>query len=90
MANQQIVEICKALVLNSKIIIMDEPTSSLTEHEVRQLFALIRRLKQRGITILYVSHKIDEIFAICDSVTVFRDGRHIATVQKDARPHRTR
>jgi len=83
-ANQQLVEICKALVLNSKVIIMDEPTSSLTEHEVRQLFALIRRLKERGITILYVSHKIEEIFAICDSVTVFRDGRHIATVQKSA------
>jgi ABC-type sugar transport system ATPase subunit len=81
-ANQQLVEICKALVLNSKIIIMDEPTSSLTEHEVRQLFALIRRLRQRGITILYVSHKIEEIFAICDSVTVFRDGHHIATVAR--------
>jgi ABC-type sugar transport system ATPase subunit len=83
-ANQQIVEICKALVLDSKIIIMDEPTSSLTGHEVRQLFALIRRLKERGITILYVSHKIEEIFEICDSVTVFRDGRHIATVDKSA------
>jgi len=83
-ANQQLVEICKALVLNSKIIIMDEPTSSLTEHEVRQLFALVCRLRERGITILYVSHKIEEIFEICDSVTVFRDGRHIATVQKNA------
>jgi ABC-type sugar transport system ATPase subunit len=83
-ANQQLVEICKALVLNSKVIIMDEPTSSLTEHEVRQLFALIRRLKERGITILYVSHKIEEIFEICDSITVFRDGKHIATVQKSA------
>jgi ABC-type sugar transport system ATPase subunit len=56
-ANQQVVEICKALVLNSKIIIMDEPTSSLTGHEVRQLFTLIRRLREKGITILYVSHK---------------------------------
>jgi ribose transport system ATP-binding protein len=81
-ANQQIVEICKALVLNSRIIIMDEPTSSLTEHEVKQLFTLIRRLRERGITILYVSHKIEEIFEICDSVTVLRDGRHIATVAK--------
>ena len=81
-ANQQLVEICKALVLNSKVIIMDEPTSSLTEHEVRQLFALIRRLKQRGITVLYVSHKIEEIFAICDTVTVLRDGRHIGTVDR--------
>ena len=83
-ANQQIVEICKALVLDSKIIIMDEPTSSLTGHEVRQLFALIRRLRERGITILYVSHKIDEIFEICDTVTVLRDGRHIATVERSA------
>ena len=82
-ANQQIVEICKALVLDSRIIIMDEPTSSLTEHEVRQLFLLIRRLRERGITILYVSHKIEEIFEICDSVTVFRDGQHIGTMEKD-------
>ena len=82
-ANQQIVEICKALVLDSKILIMDEPTSSLTGHEVERLFALIRRLRAEGITILYVSHKIDEIFAICDSITVFRDGRRIDTVEKD-------
>lgn len=81
-ANQQIVEICKALVLNTKIIIMDEPTSSLTDHEVRQLFLLIKRLRDRGITILYVSHKIEEIFEICDSITVFRDGKHIGTVEK--------
>jgi ABC-type sugar transport system ATPase subunit len=81
-ANQQIVEICKALVLDSKIIIMDEPTSSLTGHEVRQLFLLIAKLKAQGITILYVSHKIDEIFEICDTVTVFRDGKHISTVDR--------
>jgi ABC-type sugar transport system ATPase subunit len=81
-ANQQIVEICKALVLDSKILIMDEPTSSLTGHEVERLFTLIGRLKAQGITILYVSHKIDEIFTICDSITVFRDGRHIQTVEK--------
>lgn len=81
-ANQQIVEICKALVLNSRIIIMDEPTSSLTEHEVDQLFITIRRLKEKGITILYVSHKIEEIFEICDSITVLRDGKHIGTVEK--------
>jgi ABC-type sugar transport system ATPase subunit len=83
-ANQQLVEICKALVLTAKVIIMDEPTSSLTEHEVRQLFALIRRLRERRITILYVSHKIEEIFEICDSVTVLRDGRHIGTLEKTA------
>jgi ribose transport system ATP-binding protein len=62
---------------------MDEPTSSLTEHEVDQLFITIRRLKEKGITILYVSHKIEEIFKICDSITVFRDGRHIGTVEKE-------
>ncbi len=81
-ANQQLVEICKALVLESGIIIMDEPTSSLTEHEVKQLFQLIRRLRERGITILYVSHKIEEIFAICDCITVLRDGKHIGTVPR--------
>jgi ABC-type sugar transport system ATPase subunit len=83
-ANQQIVEICKALVLESKIIIMDEPTSSLTGHEVRQLFPLVSRLRGEGITVLYVSHKIDEIFEICDSVTVLRDGRHIGTAERSA------
>ncbi|MGQ9615539.1 MAG: sugar ABC transporter ATP-binding protein [Spirochaetota bacterium] len=83
-ANQQVVEICKALVLNSRIIIMDEPTSSLTEHEIKQLFSLIRRLKEKGITIIYVSHKIDEIFEICDSITVLRDGKHIGTMKKQS------
>jgi len=86
-ANQQIVEICKALVLDSKIIIMDEPTSSLTEREVKHLFTLIRRLRERGITILYVSHKIEEIFEICDRITVLRDGKHIGTCRrKDTSP----
>jgi len=82
-ANQQIVEICKALVLNSKIIIMDEPTSSLTEHEIKGLFPLINRLQEKGITILYVSHKIDEIFEICDTISVFRDGKHVGTKDKN-------
>lgn len=78
-AKQQVVEICKALVLNSQIIIMDEPTSSLGESEVEELFILIDKLKERGITILYVSHKLDEIFKICDSISVFRDGQHVGT-----------
>ena len=81
-ANQQIVEISKSLVLSSKIIIMDEPTSSLTEHEVKQLFLLIERLREKGITILYVSHKLEEIFEICDTVSVFRDGKHVGTKKK--------
>ncbi|MEN3185886.1 MAG: sugar ABC transporter ATP-binding protein [Atribacterota bacterium] len=83
-ANQQIVEICKALVLNAKVIVMDEPTSSLTEHEVEQLFSLIQRLKDSGITVIYVSHKIEEIFRICDMITVLRDGKYIGSVQKNA------
>ena len=82
-ANQQLVEICKALVIESKIIIMDEPTSALTEHEVEYLFALIEKLKSKGLTIIYVSHKLDEVFHLCDSITVLRDGSHIGTVRKD-------
>lgn len=81
-ANQQVVEICKALILHSKIIIMDEPTSSLTEKEVNSLFSLIRHLKEDGITVLYVSHKLEEVFDICDEITVFRDGQHVGTVEK--------
>ncbi|NLJ50223.1 MAG: sugar ABC transporter ATP-binding protein, partial [Candidatus Atribacteria bacterium] len=69
-ANQQIVEISKALVLNTQILIMDEPTSSLTEREVQNLFSVIHTLKNKGITILYVSHKLEEIFKICDAITV--------------------
>ena len=79
-ASQQIVEICKALVTNPKVIIMDEPTSSLTEKEVAQLYKIIGQLRDRGVTIIYVSHKLAE-YTICDSITVFRDGKHIDTVQ---------
>ena len=79
-ASQQIVEICKALVTNPKVIIMDEPTTSLTEKEVAQLYKIIGQLRYRGVTIIYVSHKLAEIFTICDSITVFRDGKHIDTV----------
>jgi ribose transport system ATP-binding protein len=81
-ANQQIVEISKALVLNTQILIMDEPTSSLTEKEVQNLFSVIHTLKSKGITILYVSHKLEEIFEICDAITVLRDGKHIHTSAK--------
>lgn len=78
-ANQQLVEICKALVIDSRIVIMDEPTSSLTQHEVDNLFAVIRTLKSEGRSIIYVSHKMDEIFSICDGVVVMRDGRHVGS-----------
>ncbi|MDR1745073.1 MAG: ATP-binding cassette domain-containing protein, partial [Planctomycetota bacterium] len=76
---RQMVEIAKALTRNAKIIAFDEPTSSLSSRETDVLFGIIRKLREQGKVIFYVSHRLEEIFAICDSVTVFRDGRHIAT-----------
>ena len=76
---QQMVEIAKALSINAKLIIMDEPTSSLGEQEVEQLMKTVRTLKEKGITILFVSHKLEELFLLCDRVTVMRDGEHILT-----------
>lgn len=78
-AQQQLVEIARALSRQAQIIIMDEPTSALSQTEIESLFAVIRRLQGRGVGIMYVSHKLDEIYAIADRVTVFRDGEHIAT-----------
>ena len=74
-AEKQLVEIAKALSLNSKIIVMDEPTSSLTEKEVDLFFPIIERLKKSGITVIYISHKLEEIYRLCDYVTVMRDGK---------------
>jgi ribose transport system ATP-binding protein len=78
-AEQQMVEVAKALSLNARVLIMDEPTSALTESEIKELFAAIRRLKARGVAIVYISHRMDELFAIGDRVTVLRDGRHVGT-----------
>lgn len=78
-ANIQMVEILKAASRNAKIIIMDEPTSALSNKEVDKLFEIIRRLKAQGISFIYVSHKMDEIFKIADDITVLRDGNYIAT-----------
>ncbi len=78
-AQQQMVEIGKALSRQSRLIVMDEPTSSLTEHETDRLFDLIRSLKLQGVTIIYISHRLEEIFAIVDRVTVLRDGQWIGT-----------
>lgn len=80
-SQQQMVEIARALSTKARIIVMDEPTSSLTEKEVYSLFEQIRALKQAGITVIYISHKMDEIFEITDSITVMRDGCHIMTDQ---------
>ncbi|WP_411752058.1 sugar ABC transporter ATP-binding protein [Serratia sp. (in: enterobacteria)] len=82
-ANQQMVEIAKAVSYNADVLIMDEPTSALTEGEVVHLFAIIRELKQQGKGIIYISHKMDEIFAITDEVSIFRDGTLIASDQTE-------
>jgi len=78
-AKKQVVEIAKALSLNAKILIMDEPTAALAQKEIETLFRIIRFLKEKGVTIIYISHRLEEIFKVCDRVTVLRDGRHIAT-----------
>lgn len=76
-AQQQLVEIAKALAFNVRIIVMDEPSASLTSHEVKRLFEIIHDLKKHGIGIIYISHRLDEVFAIADRVTVLRDGRNV-------------
>jgi ABC-type sugar transport system ATPase subunit len=78
-AEQQQVEIAKALSLNAKILVMDEPTASLSETEVERLFAIIRDLKGKGVTVIYISHRLDEVFRIADRVTVLKDGRCVGT-----------
>lgn len=76
-AQTQLVEIAKAISWDAKIIIMDEPTSAITDKEVDVLFGLIRKLKEQGKSVIYISHKMEEIFKICDTVTVLRDGKYI-------------
>ena len=78
-SEQQLVEIAKALVYERKLVIMDEPNSALTDKETQGLFEIIRRLRDEGVTILYVSHRIEEVFQISDCITVLRDGRYIGT-----------
>src|SRR2546422_1197537 len=76
---EQLVQIAAALGTNAQVIVMDEPTSSLSVRESEHLFELLAKLKKRGITVIYVSHRLEEIFRLCDAVTVLRDGRHVAT-----------
>src|SRR6185295_15247587 len=79
-AQRQMVEIAKALASgDAKILVMDEPTSSLTSREVAQLFALVERLAARGVAIVYITHRLDEVFRIGRRITVLRDGRHVTT-----------
>lgn len=78
-ANMQMIEIAKALSYNAKLIIMDEPTSALTNKEIDQLFSIMKRLRESGKSIIYISHKLEEIFEISDRVTVYRDGQFIGS-----------
>jgi ABC-type sugar transport system ATPase subunit len=82
--DQQLVEIAKALSVETEILIMDEPTSALTEAEAARLFRVIERLRARGVTILYISHKLDEVFRLADRITVLRDGRRVQTLERHA------
>ena len=79
LAAQQTVEIAKAISMNVRVLIMDEPTASLSAHEAQELFKLVYDLKKQGVAILFVSHRMEEVFEIADKVTVFRDGRLIST-----------
>jgi len=82
--DQQLVEIAKALTLKTDVLIMDEPTSALTETEVERLFGVIERLRKQGVTILYISHKMDEVFRLSDRITVLRDGKVVKTLDRAA------
>lgn len=78
-ANRQIIELAKAMVKKAKIIIMDEPTAAITVSEQEKLFTLVDRLKADGVTVIYISHRLDELFRICDRVSILRDGQYVAT-----------
>jgi ABC-type sugar transport system ATPase subunit len=76
---QQMLQIASAIGQGARLIVFDEPTSSLSQHEAERLYSIIGRLRERGVTCIYVSHRLEEIFLLCDAVTVLRDGRHVAT-----------
>ncbi len=83
-AIQQMVAIARAISFDSKLVIMDEPTSSLNENEVETLFGIIRQLKSEGVSVIFVGHRLDELYAICDRVTVMRDGRTVGTYEMNS------
>ena len=78
-AQQQLVEVSRALAIDAKVLILDEPSATLSVSDVHKLFAVLRRLRGRGLAVIYVSHRLEEVFEIADTVTVLRDGRHVAT-----------
>lgn len=79
-AQQQMVEIARALAIDARVLILDEPSATLSSVEVERLFGVLRRLRARGLGIIYISHRLEEVFALADRVTVLRDGRHVTTV----------
>ena len=78
-ADQQLVEIAKALSLEARIVVMDEPTAALSSREVERLFGIVRDLRERGVAVVYISHRLDEVFELSDTITVLRDGAHVIT-----------
>src|ERR687896_1303437 len=88
-AQQQVVEIVKARSLNARILVLDEPTAALAEHEVELLFTLVRRLQERGIGMLYISHRLREVFALAERITVLKDGARVDTVPAQGTDSRT-
>ena len=76
---QQMVEICKALMVDAKVLIMDEPTAALTQSETENLFKVVNSLREKGVSIVYISHRMEEIFELCDRITILRDGSYIGT-----------
>ncbi|WP_295124958.1 sugar ABC transporter ATP-binding protein [uncultured Leifsonia sp.] len=79
LADQQLIEIAKALSVEARVLILDEPTAALSIHEVERLFRIIRTLRDEGVAIMLVNHRLDEVYAVCDRITVIRDGRHVIT-----------
>ena len=79
MADQQLIEIARALSINATVLVLDEPTASLSAHEVERLFAIVRQTRARGVAVLFVSHRLDEVFDLCDLASVLRDGKHVVT-----------
>ena len=82
-AAQQAIEIAKAISLDVRVLVMDEPTAALSAHEVERLFGQVRRLRDEGVAVLFISHRLDEVFEVADRISVFRDGSHVATHGRD-------
>ena len=78
-ANRQIVELTKAMVRSAKVVVMDEPTAAITMAEQEKLYEVVKRLKANGVTVIYISHRLEELFVICDRVSVLRDGQYVTT-----------